>query len=487
MNASEVEFLYSPVFYWGAFVLLLYRNDLSRLFHPFTDKGGSRLWWSVLLDVGLLTPRQAASRPTEGKRYLPYFAYLGLAVGLSLSWALPWFPSPWYYLVAIQAASGLVLTMATVSLLGRPPRKSYVDVLRYPRLGSRVRHFQSPSTETPRPKPDPKPKAWIRFFSFTLKNGTVVSTPSYPDKQAFCAALIRALEAANPDFAWVQFLFVKSDHGASLVGLKNSLQRAKADIEQPTVDLVSGKEQRKRELGRDFHRQADARMRKAGEMATKPLVTLAIQGMWVSSKEGSSIGALPFDHCADEHDGLALFRYRDPRMLRELVDRRMVTDIREYLERYTKSRLEPPSFMMEPEGLVSLVHLPAGEAVESFSSVSWGNSARGYDRAKVGDNAKPDSGLREDITSNIVRLAEVPKMVKILEDSSMQPLVHLSSATVRTFELVYSAGHTEVFLSAETVEDMRKYASLLDSVYGDLDLIAAEKIPAFLRQLPTLL
>jgi hypothetical protein len=250
---------------------------------------------------------------------------------------------------------------------------------------------------------------------------------------------------------------------------------------------VSGSEQKRRELGRDFYRQADARTKKADDMVAKPLVTLAIQGIWVSSMEGSSIDALPFDHCADEHDSLAVFRYRDPRLLRELVDRRMVTDIREYLDRYTKSRLEPPSFMVTPEGFESLVHLPAGETVESLRSVSWGNSPRGYNRAEIEENAKPDSGLREDITSSIVRLAEVPKMGKVLEDDSIQPLDHLSSATVRTFELVYSAGHTELLLSAETVDDMRKYASLLDSVYGDLSLEGAEKVPAFLRQLPRLL
>jgi hypothetical protein len=174
--------------------------------------------------------------------------------------------------------------------------------------------------------------------------------------------------------------------------------------------------------------------------------------------------------------------YRDPRLLRELVDRRMVTDIREYLDRYSKSRIEPQSFMATPEGFVSLVHLPAGEIVESLRSISWGNSARGYNRAEIEKNAKPDSGLREDITSSKVRLAEVPRMEKILEDDSIQPLDHLSAETVRTFELVYSAGHTELLLSAETVDDMGKHASLLDSVYGDLGLENADKVTAFLRQ-----
>jgi hypothetical protein len=450
MNPAEVEFLYLPVFYWGASVLLLYRHDLSRLRHPFRD--------------------------TEGATH-PYAPYLVLAATISLSWLIPAFPRQWYFLLIAQGTSGLVLTMATVVYLGPPPRRPYADVLRYPRLGSRIRHLQSTSA---RPE---EPKARIRFFNVSLRNGTVVSTPSYPEKQAFCATLIRALEAANPDFAWIQFLFVKSDHGSALVRLKNSIERAKREIEQPALDFISGEERVRRELNRDFYRLADSRMKKVDDIVTKPMVTLAIQGMWVSSADSSRVDALPFDHCSDEHDSLAVFQYRDLRLLRELVDRRMVADIREYLDRYTKSRLEPPSFMATPEGLGSFVHLPAGEIVESLRSITWGNSARGYNRAKIEGDAKPDSGLREDVTSSMVRLAGVPKMEKVLEDDSIQPLLHLSSATVRTFELTYSAGRTELLLSAETVDDMRKYAHLLDSVYGDLDLETAEKVPAFLRQL----
>ncbi|MGA2199232.1 MAG: hypothetical protein ABSG45_04775 [Nitrososphaerales archaeon] len=50
--------------------------------------------------------------------------------------------------------------------------------------------------------------------------------------------------------------------------------------------------------------------------------------------------------------------------------------------------------------------------------------------------------------------------------------------------MVYSGGRTEVLLSAETVEDMRKYASLLGLVYGGLKLEEAEPLPDFLREMP---
>ena len=40
-----------------------------------------------------------------------------------------------------QGISAMVLTAATMQYLGPPPRRPYVDVLRYPRLGSRIRHL----------------------------------------------------------------------------------------------------------------------------------------------------------------------------------------------------------------------------------------------------------------------------------------------------------------------------------------------------------
>ena len=39
--------------------------------------------------------------------------------------------------------------------------------------------------------------------------------PFLPGKAGLLHHLIRAIETANPDFAWVQFLFVKSSYGPS--------------------------------------------------------------------------------------------------------------------------------------------------------------------------------------------------------------------------------------------------------------------------------
>ena len=91
------------------------------------------------------------------------------------------------------------------------------------------------------------------------------------------------------------------------------------------------------------------------------------------------------------------------------------------------------------------------------------------------------------ISSKLVRLVKVPKTEEALEESALQPLAHLAAPTVRTFELVYSGGKTDVLLSAESVEDMRKYAGLLSLVYGGMKFERAEPQPAFMIELPVVI
>jgi hypothetical protein len=66
----------------------------------------------------------------------------------------------------------------------------------------------------------------------------------------------------------------------------------------------------------------------------------------------------------------------------------------------------------------------------------------------------------------------------------MIPFNHLASPTVRTFEIAYSRGKTEILLSAKTLDDMARYADLFNQVYGELELVKAEPNPAFLEELP---
>jgi len=139
MNPAETPVLYLPIPYWAAFLLLLYRHDLSRLFHPVRDDGSLRNWWAVLSHLGILDA--GVPRPDRTREILPHVVYLLLSAGVSLSWALGVFPQHWYFLVVAQGASGIILAAATMQYLGAPPRRPYADVLRYPRLGSRIRHL----------------------------------------------------------------------------------------------------------------------------------------------------------------------------------------------------------------------------------------------------------------------------------------------------------------------------------------------------------
>jgi hypothetical protein len=84
-------------------------------------------------------------------------------------------------------------------------------------------------------------------------------------------------------------------------------------------------------------------------------------------------------------------------------------------------------------------------------------------------------------------MVEVPEFQKVLDDSAIQPFDHLASATVRTFELVYSKGKTDVILSAKTLDDMGRYLDLFNQVYGELELEKANPRPTYLQELSGIL
>ena len=82
----------------------------------------------------------------------------------------------------------------------------------------------------------------VRFFNVSLRNGIVVSTPSYPEKQVFCTNLIRSIETAEPRFRLGPVPLREVELRPELARLKNSIHRTKLAIEQPTIDLVSGQQ-----------------------------------------------------------------------------------------------------------------------------------------------------------------------------------------------------------------------------------------------------
>jgi len=138
MNLLEAFFLYTPLVYWLVFTLVLYRHDLSRLLHPVRDDGSSRNWWTVLNYLGLFEKEKVPKKPGR-KGFLGLFIVAVETMATSLSWSLRLFPPLWYYLIIAQGISGIILAAATMQYLGVPPRRPFVDALRYPRLGSRIR------------------------------------------------------------------------------------------------------------------------------------------------------------------------------------------------------------------------------------------------------------------------------------------------------------------------------------------------------------
>jgi hypothetical protein len=90
--------------------------------------------------MGLLGTGKAA-RPRSIRGVLPYLALFAVSAVVSLSWTFRLFPPSYYYLIIVQGISAIILAASTIQYLGQPPRRPYVDVLRYPRPGSRIRHL----------------------------------------------------------------------------------------------------------------------------------------------------------------------------------------------------------------------------------------------------------------------------------------------------------------------------------------------------------
>src|SRR5205085_12193560 len=91
---------------------------------------------------------------------------------------------------------------------------------------------------------------------------------------------------------------------------------------------------------------------------------------------------------------------------------------------------------------LSYVHLPAGERVDSLTSMTWGTFTRGLTRGQMTHGEKDETGNKDDkipINGTLVKLSRVPKIEKVLAESEIEPLAHLASDTVRTFEIVYSS------------------------------------------------
>jgi hypothetical protein len=207
---------------------------------------------------------------------------------------------------------------------------------------------------------------------------------------------------------------------------------------------------------------------------------MAIQGMWVGND--SDLMQLPFNHCTDGEDSLAVFHHRDPRVLIELVQRRMVEDISEYLMRYTGSRLEPPSFLISAEELPYFIHLPAGKVVASIKSINdeeWGTYSPTH---KLGGVQGEE--VHHNASSRVMRIARPPKIEKELSEAESAGLTLLGGSTIRGLELTFENAKTSILISSRSAEDMQRYQDQFESVYGEMAVETAEDRPAFLSKIP---
>ena len=320
----------------------------------------------------------------------------------------------------------------------------------------------------------------IRFFNVSLVNANVMSLPHFPQPQRLVGELIHSVEATSPSFCWVQFLFKRANLSSTLVALKNSIQSALAIIKTPQTSWIGGAEHDRRELYGDWYGRSGERVKRIDTVVNPPHILLMIQGMWVG--DPSLLSTLPFKDCYDEHDRLGVFVYRNPWMLVELVERRMVEDVSAYFLSYTRSRLEPPSFMITQDEIPYYIHLPVAKAQDFLTSI--GNRAP-YS-SEIGAGTIEGAEVKKDASgARVLRLTKVPEIGEPLDEKDTERLSLLPSLEVRGFEVLFEGGVTQILFSSRTERDMKDYLSVMESVYGVMDVAEAPSKPDFLKQLPT--
>jgi len=362
------------------------------------------------------------------------------------------------------------------------------------------------------------------FFNVALKNGHLMSRPRYEPEQEFIGNFIHELEQRDPDFAWIQFIFQQVDYSRQLMMLKNELLSFKKFAETPEVN-GKGEPRRRKELDSEWYRTVELRCKKIDELMSSHQVLLGIQGMWVEKGEevlqvisgslrGSPIELSTFQSCRDELDSLAIFTYRDPRVLLELVRRRFVTDINWYFRKYSGSRMEPPTLILAAEDLGSYVHLPLGNITEHLlsllpsefdeeehngkcttfgvgSGLNYGDSTYAI-RRKEDQSSMPDllslpvvEPLAEIKTSkrnfHISRMKTIPQIHQKLDAEAFSRLKHLPSPYTRSLELLYNEGRISLLIGSADDRDLEAYKRFLVSIYGGFEFVEESAIPSCMR------
>lgn len=382
----------------------------------------------------------------------------------------------------------------------------------------------------------------VLFFNFALRDGHFMARPVFKSKQFLMGETIQALERFNPRFAWIQFLFSQRDYNYLLMSTKSELENYLQFANTSVYDERSKQKIPRKEINTQWYKFAAPRIKKIEQILSKPTIIFAINGMWVANENSSAsiahqIQELPFSLCSDETDRLRAYFYRDPRILRMLVDRRMVTDISPSICKYGRSRNEPPSLILSPDEMPYYIHMPTGASAKGLSSIKpaahfpVGGALKAgevvpkkridvYEKSDAGSPAQspllesvtprsPEthrSGQLHQDTKNerdceecndtsdwppLAALKKIPTLEEPLEEDEAQRLSQIASRNVRTFEVLYDReGVTKVLLSSssETAGDDLEsvYIPQLESVYGKLDYeLLSDKRPEFVvEELP---
>jgi hypothetical protein len=362
------------------------------------------------------------------------------------------------------------------------------------------------------------------FFNVALKNGHLMSRPRYEPEQEFIGNLIHELEQKDPDFAWIQFIFQQVDYSRQLMMLKNELLSYKRFAETPEVN-GKGEPRRRKELDSEWYRTVELRCKKIDELMSSHQVLLGIQGVWIEKSEevlqriSGSPRSAPiefsiFQSCRDELDSLAIFTYRDPRVLLELVRRRFVTDISWYFRKYSGSRMESPSLILAAEDLGNYVHLLVGNITDHLSSLlpsEFDEEEHNGEFTTFGVGSGLDSGdspyavrRNEDKSSmpdllllpvvephveiktskgnfHVFKMKTIPQIDQKLDTQAFSRLKHLPSLYTRSFELLYNRGRTSLLIGSADNRDLEAYKRFLVSIYGGFEFVKESTIPSCMR------
>jgi len=83
----------------------------------------------------------------------------------------------------------------------------------------------------------------------------------------------------------------------------------------------------------------------------------------------------------------------------------------------------------------------------------------------------------------VLSLGRVPWIDEPLKEKEIERLSLLPSPTERGFEIIFEDARTKFVLSSQTEWDAGEYLGVLESVYGELDVVPTSPRPDFLMQI----